>query len=69
MAELLVHREQDEGMSFGGRMMSAVQQWIPLLQRSVPTDNLADREAKANGRYAQQNSQQVLNSRGGKSDE
>jgi hypothetical protein len=57
MAELLVHREQDEGMSFGGRVVSALQQWIPLLQRTVPTTNIEQQQQQQRRQVQQRESE------------
>jgi len=59
MADLLAHRRLDEGMSFGGRVVSAINQWVPLLrQTATTTSNEEARKASWQQRQEQQQQQQ-----------
>jgi len=59
MADLLVHRLQDEGMSFGGRVVSAINQWLPLLrQTAADRPSLSSSKAISKDSVQQQQQQQ-----------
>eukprot|EP00967_Tisochrysis_lutea_P080718 scaffold111037_cov17-Tisochrysis_lutea.AAC.1 len=58
MADLLAHRQQDEGMSLGGRLMSAVNQWVPLIQKTAANRQNVMSEAREHQQQHQQQRQQ-----------
>ncbi|KAF5832325.1 hypothetical protein DUNSADRAFT_11801 [Dunaliella salina] len=53
MADLLAHRQQDKGMSLGGRLISTVDQWVPLIQRTATTRKSTGSEARGQQREDQ----------------